>query len=155
MEKKKGNLRERESSRRGWGKADSGPFILHARRDKLLAEEDRPHKSLGSTHTHTHSKTHSWPHKHRNPHVNRKLTSPTAYFNHICLFFSSWPSVCLSGTVLERNSVLKCGFEILHLSKVEHCNSDQFKWKWQLFQPIAAFCICALNEYLIFVLLSI
>lgn len=41
---------EREPVGEGWGKADSGPFILHARRDKLLAEEDRAHKSLGSSH---------------------------------------------------------------------------------------------------------
>lgn len=54
-EKKKGNLSG--SRRRGRGRPDSRPFILPASRDKLLAEEDRPHKSPALTFTHTHTPT--------------------------------------------------------------------------------------------------
>lgn len=54
-EKKKGNLSG--SWRRGGGRPDSRPFILRASRDKLLAEEDRPHKSPALTVTHTHTST--------------------------------------------------------------------------------------------------
>lgn len=63
-EKKKGNLSG--SWRRGGGRPDSRPFILRASRDKLLAEEDRPHKSpaLTFTHTHTHARKGAHTHLH-------------------------------------------------------------------------------------------